>query len=377
DSHSDVSAFISQAIDYIRGRLALVDITLAQTTRLDVLNKALVEADNQLSTYRSNNSVGHLENVRKQIWGALDNLSFIPIADDKDQLSQVGKVLHEFRKSIVKTEADLDARVVEFTERVGILGEHIVSLESQSEEIKNELKNLKERSDNVVAEFQEQFSRSQAERQSSFNSTAVQQTEQFEKMITEASDQLDEKIDGFESIAAKIEIELINHSVKAQSLVQLISDVAITGGYANAAAQESKSARNMRVGAILTMIVMIALVSVFTYQLLREPQLAWWAILARYAIVLVLLVPAAYLANESRNHRRSADKNRRYQLELTALDPYISDLDKPTQAALKTELAKRYFGKDSETSVSKEEIDASGVSETVLKRVIELVKALR
>ena len=62
---------------------------------------------------------------------------------------------------------------------------------------------------------------------------------------------------------------------------------------------------------------------------------------------LALAIPAAYAAKESAKHRLLENHNRRSELELASLDPYLEKLPEDTRNKVKEELTKNFFGLNS------------------------------
>ena len=58
----------------------------------------------------------------------------------------------------------------------------------------------------------------------------------------------------------------------------------------------------------------------------------------------MLLLPAFYAIKESAKHRDAANRIQRIELELAALEPFISGLDEAKQKEIKANLTPKYFG---------------------------------
>lgn len=76
---------------------------------------------------------------------------------------------------------------------------------------------------------------------------------------------------------------------------------------------------------------------------LTEYVFDWKKALARIPFSAAILIPAFYLAKESNKHRTVEFSNRRRELILSTIDPYLTLLDKTKADEIKAEIAKGIF----------------------------------
>ena len=77
---------------------------------------------------------------------------------------------------------------------------------------------------------------------------------------------------------------------------------------------------------------------------LKQPEFRWEMGLFRVGVGLALLVPAYYCARESAKHREAEKRNRRLQIELATIEPYLEKLnDDPAMRQILKEKANSYF----------------------------------
>jgi hypothetical protein len=70
----------------------------------------------------------------------------------------------------------------------------------------------------------------------------------------------------------------------------------------------------------------------------------WTKSLIRILAAAALSYPATYAARESNKHRKLEVLNRKAELELTAINPFIELLPEQKKQAIKEKLVEKYFG---------------------------------
>ncbi|MDF0535853.1 hypothetical protein PY479_16410, partial [Shewanella sp. A32] len=92
---------------------------------------------------------------------------------------------------------------------------------------------------------------------------------------------------------------------------------------------------------------------------------------SNYVRDLALLgIPAAYAAKESSKHRELENHNRRAELELASLDPYLEKLPKETKDKVKEELTVKFFGLNQLHQMEEESVTIKDII-NLLKTAIE------
>ncbi len=106
------------------------------------------------------------------------------------------------------------------------------------------------------------------------------------------------------------------------------------------------------------------LIYIFT---LNGGVVAWETAITLLPVTIVLLFGAAYAAQQSTRHRNVEVRNRRFALEMQAIDPYLQSLNAEDQQKLKIELTKRFFGQGEETD------GTTVLDEHAAKRLLETI----
>lgn len=312
------------------------------------------------------------------------------------------------------------------------------SLSERVQEIANRIKDQdstisaqKQHLDNITAQFQAQFTEAQSKRETDYSQKSSQQDEavralrdKIEGEMKEFFNQRQQKADELftqHSQQAKEAINSLNTEVKtrvgdletqattlldalkkeeteffaeqqkeasarigtldadiekSKELVKLVSDIAVTGDYANIANEERKTADRLRWIGLGLMGLMVVL-AFFTLNLLVEKGFDWGIAFYRVVSIGIVGIPAFYLVKESDKHRQNERRNRKYQLELTAIDPYLKTMPQPEQDKLKATLAERFFGQPEPISETDDIVKGKTVFGLLEHLVKELVKKMR
>lgn len=175
--------------------------------------------------------------------------------------------------------------------------------------------------------------------------------------------------DADQLIEQKIE-SLQNKENKAAELLEIISRDAISGSYQKSAAEERKTADKLRQWSLGFMIAMTVVMGITLFQSVQN-ELSLQTSILRIAIVMILSIPAAYLARESSRHRNLENTHHRISLELKSVDPYLSSLPKEQQDSIKERLANKIFmgGKSEEKTKNEAPINSHEILEKLIEKL--------
>lgn len=118
----------------------------------------------------------------------------------------------------------------------------------------------------------------------------------------------------------------------------------MSGGYQIAANKHEKQANRLRVVALGSLAVAIALAAALGFVFGFE-DFSWEAIVTKSFVSVPLLVLAGYAATESSRHREQARVHRHIELQLASIDSYMVAMPEDEQNRIKRRLADRFFGR--------------------------------
>jgi hypothetical protein len=136
-------------------------------------------------------------------------------------------------------------------------------------------------------------------------------------------------------------------------LVGIIGSTGLTGNYQRIANHQAKLANWLRIGALAFMgsAVVIVIIVVFG---IGKAEFSWQMALFRCLMALTCGLPGVYCAIESNRHRNVEQRNRRIELELASLNPFLANLKDEEQEKIVARLSDHYFGR--EPAPEKEEV---------------------
>ena len=94
---------------------------------------------------------------------------------------------------------------------------------------------------------------------------------------------------------------------------------------------------------------------------------------ARAFVAIAFGIGAAWAAREAEKHQQAERHNRKMELELASISPYLALLPDDTQFAVKTDLAKRLFGQMGPNSESKNDPQVTGSALDLVRMALEML----
>ena len=119
----------------------------------------------------------------------------------------------------------------------------------------------------------------------------------------------------------------------------------ISGSYEQTAYSEGIIADKLR-GYSLTIMIIMALLIVYNYYEASFKTFEIAESIFRIGMVIILSIPATYLAKESSKHRNTQNMYQQSSLHLKAIHPYIASLPEPIQNEIKAKIAEQIFSND-------------------------------
>ena len=285
-----------------------------------------------------------MKNAKDELVDSVERISKDSI-DQQEKLDNLSKEIDRFDQGITKSLDSFNERFEEAENK------YTSQLDLKIEE-------FNERYDNYSEAFDSKLEESIETNQESINS-----------VISEHKEQYREQLESQKKEANSVLEELEEKREEASNLLQIIGNIGITGNYQNIANNEKKAADNWRRIALGLMISMVVIIGI-TIFISAANGFDWKLALFRVGAAFVLAIPAAYAAKESAKHRALENHNRRSELELASLDPYLEKLPEETRNKVKEELTKQFFGLNKQHEKGEEPVSNKAIFE-LLKSVID------
>jgi len=269
------------------------------------------------------------------------------------------------------------------------LENQIDPLEGRLSELQSVIDAQRNRLDESIAEFQRQFSEAESNRSERFTSAESSRDAEYREAMTEKEgtfkglvDSQDQRfntlLEASEGEFSQLKESLVadsqdtletleEHKERAQRLVYIIADTGMAGGYQRVADEERSLARRWQLGTAVSLIgLIISAIVLFISTLYVDISLE--VFLARAFVTGTFGVFAGYSARQASRHAEIERYNRRMELEIASIEPYLENLPPDIQNAIKEDFAKKVFGREAEPSLD--------YSEQTTGSMFELAKML-
>jgi myosin heavy subunit len=356
---------VRQAKSYTEIYLQNLIPALVNHTHLNNANSYIGSITSELNSYISNSNVGHLNNTSAHIDNLMAQINALPIAKPTISEQSFTQSLIEFKTLAESSLADLKKSKDELLDSVNTVSDESTVQKEKLEELASEIErheqnisdslnslnerfeasenNYTEKLESTTSEFDEKYQTFSAEFNSRLDENFESNKEKVEAVITEHREEYSQQLEKQTNDANSVLNALEEKKEEASNLLQIIGNIGITGNYQNIANDEKKAAdiwRRLALGLMAGMVLIIG-VTIF---ISATDGFDWKLALFRVGAAFVLAIPAAYAAKESAKHRALENHNRRAELELASLDPYLEKLPKETRDKVKEELTKKFFG---------------------------------
>lgn len=354
-----------RVVSSLGARLQSTDSALVPIGNLQQLPNQLTALLNIFNSYLQN--VGLWTQLNNHIDQVLASLVHIPIFATDTAASQYIASHADFMKFRDQAIKQAEDRAAKMEEREKAFEAVASTVESRAKEVQGQVNQEKARLDSIIPASQSQIAKLIAEEQARYSEAEKQRekiaTDGEAKRDAEAKAKLTEFAKKFDQLVAADQkefldtiethrksagaavAELSTQLAEAKKIVGLIANTGMAGHYQLIADREWKWMWIMRWIAASFFLGAIGSISWLIVGV-HSAQVDWEMVVFRFALVVVVLVPAFYFARESGRHLQREAHNRRIELELSALQPFLARLpEKDAQDIIKAK-ANQYFGQE-------------------------------
>lgn len=368
--------FYETALKYIADRLNLTLPSIVQESELNTISTELENALSQINSFVGNNNQGHITNSKNHIHSALTRIRNLPLPFSKNDFN--------FSKNIANFEKIIQEKYSTVEEENEQLKSDFESVKSELEQTKEELERLEkalEQKETELNNLNDSFKTDFDNIKSSATQNFEQDRETFRDEFDEEKNRLSQEVEslkesidnGTDDLVKKLEEKL----EEAKKIVGVVSDKAVTGNYQNVANDNKTKANIFRWIAILLMLALSGLL-IYTIWDISGDTFDWTKSLVRILAAAALSYPATYAARESSKHRKLENLNRKAELELAAINPFIELLPEQKKQEIKEKLVEKYFGNNqniiSDLDEKGDENISIGTIERIVKTLLPFIK---
>ena len=370
-----VSSFVAQTIEH-------TDASIWTPSAMSAAQTAVNQLKAGLDQFYATGNIGHLESAADT---ALDQYrgAFLPRLEIKsreaaDSFTMFCERAEKAVRSLEEHDRAIKDKEIEITKAHESFTAQIAELRAQVEAFKSQFEAQKSRVDDLVTTQSQTFQTSQTERSTLFTQESDNRKQSLQQWTNNADEKLDALLKATHVSADAHLAEMEKHKSRAKEILGIVAASGVSGHYKNIATRELISAEALRVLALLCFGVM-AYVIYHVVESLTMPAFRWEMGLFRVGVGLALLVPAYYCAKESAKHREAEKRNRRLQIELATIEPYLEKLnDDPAMREILKKKADTYFMGQLQNEPD-DDIDGALATKELRRRegqVMELLKAI-
>ncbi len=382
----DRLSFYDSFCKYLNDRLKLIIPVLVPIAELNALASELEAGFVQLNAFIGNNNAGHLKNADANFNSAMTRLRNLPLPFSKNDFN-FSKSISSFESLVKIKYKELEVENIALKEEFKKVQADLVLKQNDIKNISNLLTTKTNEITNLTSTFQTNFNNFQTTAtqkiendRKTFRSEISSDREVFRNEITKDREtfrkEIEDKKINIDNSTAKT-IEVIKEKLEeAKKLVNVIGNVGVTGNYQKIANEHKVNANIWRILAILFMSVLSGLL-IYAIWDVNSANYDWVKSLIRVIAAAALSYPATYAAKESTRHRKLENINRKLELELASLTPFIEMLPEDKKREIKANLVSKYFGNHfdlTDEKGEKEEELSLGGFEKILKAVVPFLK---
>lgn len=378
--------YYETACKYIKDRLK---ITIPILVAVDELNTIFQELDNalvQINNFIGNGNFGHLTNADNHFNIAITRIRNLPFPLVKSDFN--------FAKSIANFESIVKSKYEVVEKENSFLKDELkkikVDLLAKNNDIKkisdtlftknNEISNLASTFQTEFANLKSVINQNIDSDRKIFRSEITTDRENYSDEIAldkeKFKKELDEKILILDRETNSLISTISTKLEEAQRIVSVIGNIGVTGNYQIIANQNKKAANTWRILAIIFMTIFSGLL-IWTIWDVSSENYDWIKSVIRIIAAAALSYPATYAARESSKHRKIETTNRKLELELASLTPFIEMLPEEKKREIKANLVEKYFGNHieilEENNAKDEELSLGGF-EKILKAILPILR---
>lgn len=383
---------LKTVLDSTEEALRASDPLLLTPGPLASIDSALQQLSTELTAFETDRGRGHLANANAHADSILSSLAQFQFAQRSS--ADTVEALETVRKRSEQT-------LTVLLDHERSLGERLGQLDASVQAATQEISAQKGRLDAAIAEYQQQFSTAESARQNQVaealkaHSQRLDQaladsqkllldsqqeaTKRLEALLEKINERADTYQKGVEKSGTDFVAQLDAFRVKAENLLHVIGSLGMAGEYQKAANSGRRGAIVWQAIAAFSMVGLIFF-AVLAYSAAQADEIRWGSVATRAFVTVTFGILAAYAARQADRYGEVEVVNRRYQLELSSIDPYLANLPAEKQREVKVELAKKLFGNPlsvlSNSPSSPKQFSATGKDplELALSIILEVVK---
>ena len=409
---------IKQIINQLHVIIEKLDPVLVRMNVIDTINTIITNVNNDLTNFKNDRNKEHIIQANNRCDNLLAQFSQLYIPFDIQDFKGIRASITSFRMSVAQFMRSIKNDETKHREEIKTINNKLSELVSTIDSQKGRL-------DNAISQFQEQFSRTEENRRDTFNESEKIRTDQNaeaiekrkeemlkmthefqnnikvfmeelekrkeefkneiltdteqlksnnESIISELNKKNDEHMDQLLEKTKMLLAKLEEYKKQAENLVHVISLTGMVGGYQKHANEERRVARVWQILSVLAFAGLI-IFAIFAFKATLNVDFKWSLFAGRVFVASTFGLLGAYAARQADRREEVERKNRKMELEIASIDPFLVELPESDKFRIKEELAKKLFGKEEPAKI-KEKDKVSGNMIDSMKQLIDMFQTL-
>lgn len=355
--------FLKASCSYIRSQIDKSLTVLINGAELTAISTELENSLNQINEFIGDNNAGHITNATNYLYSAISRAKGFPIPTEGN--FSFSALVNDFKLLVEQKTKEISKSISEINSSLDSIGGSIKAKETELDKISKTIIEKQTLVDALSGGFQ-----------TSFDQIKSVESTKFEDLRLRLQTSIDQKVKDIDEATKLLIDRLAVKEGEAKKLVNVIGNIGASGNYQQIADSHKKAANVWRWVAVGFMSILSGIL-ITTIWLASVDTFNWQLVLLRILSALVLSYPATYASRESSKHRKLENINRKAELELASINPFIENLDDQKKQVIKEKLAEKYFGNK---DVSEDKSDGKSDDEVplgVLERIVKLVNELK
>jgi hypothetical protein len=344
---------------------------------LDKVEGLLNQARDQLVNYHRQQADGYLERANN----ILDEV--LAVAASFDKISS-GKLSDAAAVILTEMKGHSEASLKELRAALEDTHEKLTAAEKRAGEVQEEIDRKSLSFNSELQRFSQRYEEEAEQRRAAIKETLeavehdfeeagkVQRTE-ADKLLTTTNEKLESLFNATETKSKEFLSAMDSDRGESNRILGLTAEAGLIGGFQREANIKRQEARAWRVVALFVFVGMGAIAwNVLAPVATGNAILNWEALISRTLLFAILGLTAAYAANEGSRASHIEEKNRRLELQLASVGPFIRDLDEPERNLIKKEFIQRLYVPEANAPLE----EAAKTAGTTFQLAAQLIKTL-
>lgn len=390
----DWLCFYDSFVEYISERLKITVPVLVQEAELNALTSELETGLSQINAFLGNNNSGNLNNANNNFNSALNRIRNFPLPIPKGKFN-FSKEIANFEKVVSEKYALIEQENDEFDDRLTQLNSLLESKQQKIDELNQLLVQKQSELTNLTTNFTTELNsiKTTANQQFEQEKTKFRQEFDTEKQVflsekETLKEEFETERETYEKEVSELKVNISENTTKlveeletklkeSKKLVNVIGNVGATGNYQKIADYHKGQANIWRWIALSFMVILVGLL-IWTIYHITGGEFNWKVAIVRIVAFSALLYPATYASKESSKHRKLENINRKSELDIASISPFIEILPDEKKQEIKEKMVEKFFGNnnglDIDDKTSKNDELSVGGFEKLLKALIPFLK---